>query len=968
MPPPPATLPFPIPDSILLLLHLHLLQYPLDPEQCDPDMFKASSYGIGDRIKSMERIVYFLIGTAHGEAYVKKLLPMFPSKQPSETLAFRNAVTKYLETLRSTGLKASTSKDTTAKAATVAASTSASRVKKAPALKSSTPSSRPIPPTRSVSTASSSRTITSSGSSRQASSTRSASATVPKSNPTASDLRGSSVQRQDPKKHIGQQNSSASTVDFGWWWKDVPVRKSLLEECTGARFERLLLALSIHALFVCKFKNDSHPLPSTLQLPPYNASNLELFNTLSCQPEDYQSLVQRTHQVQERLKKDRDHLIQRRREAESLRNAFGNISSSNDQRDVAGLGTTRDELLQTLRQLSSSPETTAAPSLQEWHSWILSMMGLEKSKEQESTAESVNDISSAEKARTRRKTASRKTILPPDSLPKVAATYSNYLERLENLKEKLASIKDVSIQSQDETLAQRDKLTGLSQPLKAESTLFASAKEAEDLFSSLLEEFAKELSEADTLLDLETKMKKEALLSLYQESEDTIAGQATDHSAYYDFGLQVSDNDISFVEMIHQNLPLNRADIVESIRSSLPAIALNIEHGQEEEDEELELQDDDLLEDIEESDEELTIDQTMVMNDVPMTPSIIKQPATPPKSSRSKAFVTPGRSNIFGEYQPWAEAPRSSKRSLAKDIQRTPKTASSKIPLMTGFATGARMRTPNKTMATPSFFMTPGDNMEDLKDILPPFQSPWRSVTRSRMFNQPTPRKSGRISITKPRISGARRRLSKGQPGSSNSFVRTPLRSGKRLSNIVPPVNYTPSRALGPVTPRASLDDVFEEIVDDLLNEATTKTPPQSVTSQRLFDSRNNIQRESPFKSLMRSGRGPAAPRSPEITSDVDGSSPSTIRELSFTAHSAGVKGWEDLVGGHAATSKPPKSKAKRTSYEPFDGPSFTLHDILLKAGQDGVLGANGTFNLDLLDEAEIYGGDDSVVVDDEGL
>jgi hypothetical protein len=199
---------------------------------------------------------------------------MFPSKQPSETLAFRNAVTKYLETLRTAGLKAATSKETTGKQSTITASTSASRVKKTLPLKPSGPSSRPTPPARSVSTASSSRTIASSASSRQASTTRSASATIPKSNTLSSDLAGS---RQDQKKPVGRQDNPASGADFGWWWKDVPVRKSLLEECTGARFERLLLALSIHVLIVCKFKADLQTLPSTLQLPPHNASNLELF-------------------------------------------------------------------------------------------------------------------------------------------------------------------------------------------------------------------------------------------------------------------------------------------------------------------------------------------------------------------------------------------------------------------------------------------------------------------------------------------------------------------------------------------------------------------------------------------------------------------------------------------------------------------------------------------------------------------
>ncbi|KAJ7691980.1 hypothetical protein B0H17DRAFT_551693 [Mycena rosella] len=43
--------------------------------------------------------------------------------------------------------------------------------------------------------------------------------------------------------------STPSAGGAAWWWKDVVVRKSLLEECGGERFERLLLALSTHALF-----------------------------------------------------------------------------------------------------------------------------------------------------------------------------------------------------------------------------------------------------------------------------------------------------------------------------------------------------------------------------------------------------------------------------------------------------------------------------------------------------------------------------------------------------------------------------------------------------------------------------------------------------------------------------------------------------------------------------------------------
>ncbi|KAJ7802924.1 hypothetical protein B0H14DRAFT_2890525 [Mycena olivaceomarginata] len=41
---------------------------------------------------------------------------------------------------------------------------------------------------------------------------------------------------------------AAEVKNVAWWWKDVVVRKSLLEECGGERFERLMLALSTHAL------------------------------------------------------------------------------------------------------------------------------------------------------------------------------------------------------------------------------------------------------------------------------------------------------------------------------------------------------------------------------------------------------------------------------------------------------------------------------------------------------------------------------------------------------------------------------------------------------------------------------------------------------------------------------------------------------------------------------------------------
>ena len=66
----PTSLPYPIPDGILLLVHLHLLDWPTD-DVCDPNMFNATSHGIGDRIKTMERVIYFLIAKSEGDQHAK---------------------------------------------------------------------------------------------------------------------------------------------------------------------------------------------------------------------------------------------------------------------------------------------------------------------------------------------------------------------------------------------------------------------------------------------------------------------------------------------------------------------------------------------------------------------------------------------------------------------------------------------------------------------------------------------------------------------------------------------------------------------------------------------------------------------------------------------------------------------------------------------------------------------------------
>ncbi|KAF8587880.1 hypothetical protein K439DRAFT_1243937, partial [Ramaria rubella] len=56
------------------------------------------------------------------------------------------------------------------------------------------------------------------------------------------------------KSSASAHGNNTSAVSYGipqpiaWWWSSIVVRKSLLEECSGERFEKLLLALSTHAL------------------------------------------------------------------------------------------------------------------------------------------------------------------------------------------------------------------------------------------------------------------------------------------------------------------------------------------------------------------------------------------------------------------------------------------------------------------------------------------------------------------------------------------------------------------------------------------------------------------------------------------------------------------------------------------------------------------------------------------------
>ncbi|KAF8210954.1 hypothetical protein K438DRAFT_2011392 [Mycena galopus ATCC 62051] len=157
---------FSLPVPLILLIHLHLLQYPhANKPEYDHNIFDARVRGFRDRSRTMEDVCYFLVSRIEGtKERVRKAIPTYPCVQPADTTAFRASLAKFLQTLRQNSL----------------------------------------------------------------------SPTAPPGNSSHSS--GKTV------------SSAAEMKSVGWWWKDVVVRKSLLEECAGEKFERLVLALSTHAL------------------------------------------------------------------------------------------------------------------------------------------------------------------------------------------------------------------------------------------------------------------------------------------------------------------------------------------------------------------------------------------------------------------------------------------------------------------------------------------------------------------------------------------------------------------------------------------------------------------------------------------------------------------------------------------------------------------------------------------------
>ncbi|KAH9026389.1 hypothetical protein EDB85DRAFT_1979767 [Lactarius pseudohatsudake] len=154
-----------LPLPLLLLIHIHLLGYPrADEPEYDEHVFNVKLRGLRDRIKTMEDLCHFLVGRIESKPRLRSLFPTYPCSQPSDSVAFRAVLAKYLESLRNQAIRPET---------------------------------------------------------------------LPKSQSTSSK---------------GKSPAPGVTPD-PWWWKDVVVRRSLLEECTGNRFERMIVALSTHALF-----------------------------------------------------------------------------------------------------------------------------------------------------------------------------------------------------------------------------------------------------------------------------------------------------------------------------------------------------------------------------------------------------------------------------------------------------------------------------------------------------------------------------------------------------------------------------------------------------------------------------------------------------------------------------------------------------------------------------------------------
>ncbi|GLB43260.1 hypothetical protein LshimejAT787_1301610 [Lyophyllum shimeji] len=210
-----------LPRHLILLVHLHILEYPhAHKAEYDHNIFEPRVRGLRDRTKTLEDIAFFLVGRLEGSA--RTILSTYPCVAPSDTVAFRTSLSKYLETLRHNAI---------------------------------------YPNSKSVNGAS-----------------------------------GKSKGKEAAK-------SPDSTA---WWWKDVVVRKSLLEECAGERFERLLLSLSTQAVL----KGTSRSLRVIAE---------DINALLRSQPKRYADLLAKYKSARHTWTQQAAVLLQREAELQSLR-------------------------------------------------------------------------------------------------------------------------------------------------------------------------------------------------------------------------------------------------------------------------------------------------------------------------------------------------------------------------------------------------------------------------------------------------------------------------------------------------------------------------------------------------------------------------------------------------------------------------------------------------------------------------
>ncbi|OJT12315.1 hypothetical protein TRAPUB_11142 [Trametes pubescens] len=240
-----------LPNGLLIILHLHLLNYPLqDATGYDERLFDAAR-GMRERNKAMEDISYFLVG---------KIERSKERAKSANTTAFRIALAKYVEAIRNS----------------IVHTTHAG---------------------------------------------------------------------EKPTEQKAKQPASPARDEIpAWWWRDIVVRKSILDECCGERFERLILALSSHAIL--KNTNPSQPLSTLHPLP---AQGHAILDTL---PQAYTARLAAAQS--ERLEWERSAalLVQRQADLTVIRARLADprhaSSSKYDALDTARLLAQRDSRLQDL--------------------------------------------------------------------------------------------------------------------------------------------------------------------------------------------------------------------------------------------------------------------------------------------------------------------------------------------------------------------------------------------------------------------------------------------------------------------------------------------------------------------------------------------------------------------------------------------------------------------------------------------